>query len=751
MSLTTVFYPFPRDFLLTEMIQRNFVKEDVENVIMDFLEKNIISEDNQMITLQRSYLHVEFSTLIEKKLIKLLKRVGNDIDNVYYSIMLECQKTKTFQMINQIFKILGIHLLGSEILPSTLTKKIFFLVSQNMQDLTMQNCERIQNDLGNKLQIFVFTSQSRKKGSDISFNPKIDDVISYLLCYLNSDVDMKIPLCIFLANPKQISKMNNLLNIVQTKYDETQNIQSYIFFDEADQTYPVGRSELLSMMYDENIFRDFGVIRPRNSINKIYWISATQEEMVLEYPECEISKQTKIEFQNGVLENHYSILDESAMVHTIVQPKDMENNDYLLHIINNNHTHFFSKMENGEYRKIIGLTSVENNSQKTLAQNINLMGANVILLNQDGIFLYLKDNEDITTLSNQSCIQESSIQDNSEDTSENTSDENSENTSQDNSENTSDENSEENLTENSSEFSNEESALTFRRRELDDETIKSRNQLIAKTYHETYPELKDAPLFILGNRKVDRGLTFHYAPISNDSYSFVLSDLIMGKISNWRRAVQAIGRGNGVIKHRLDFSGVIHYWIDPTTYLNVFRHCKMMNDDLLIKAHENPISYDVSEIVEILNEKYPNLVEKPSLRGRRSKYTFERSLPCDSYKDLCNELLKVYPDEKFRKNFISINGYFISTRLKKHFHILKKEDLTENHICTEKMLDEISWNKILYSNDMTYVTIPYYDDSKTNLKWIAIMKKKISNNDSTNDEDDSIVDNSIPEIQISDL
>jgi hypothetical protein len=34
-----------------------------------------------------------------------------------------------------------------------------------------------------------------------------------------------------------------------------------------------------------------------------------------------------------------------------------------------------------------------------------------------------------------------------------------------------------------------------------------------------YVELQNAPLFILGNRKVDRGLTFHYAPISENSYS----------------------------------------------------------------------------------------------------------------------------------------------------------------------------------------------------------------------------------------
>jgi hypothetical protein len=51
---------------------------------------------------------------------------------------------------------------------------------------------------------------------------------------------------------------------------------------------------------------------------------------------------------------------------------------------------------------------------------------------------------------------------------------------------------------------------------LDDPKIRSRNELIAKVYHELYPELKQAPLFILGNRKVDRGLTFHYAPLDHE-------------------------------------------------------------------------------------------------------------------------------------------------------------------------------------------------------------------------------------------
>ncbi len=678
-----IYLSYTKDFIFEEMKKRNFEETLILDAWTNLQNHSFFDNENQSTyKLNRNILNYETSNNVENKIIELMKRSKND---VYYSIMLECQKTKTFQMINQIFKILGINLFSKDILLPSENKKAFFLVSQNMQDLTSQNCERILNDLGDYLQIFVFTSQNERNNKNIVYNPSIEDVITYMIYYLNNDESsLKIPMAIFLANPNQIKKMNTLLEVVEIKnnqlYENKNGFQSYIFFDEADQTYPLCREILMKSIFDNHVYETFKVIRPLKSINKVYWISATQEEMVLTYPECTVSKQALIQFQNGVMENHYSILDESAILHTNIQPKDMEHNDYLLQIVEHNRSHFFEKMSNNGYRKIIGMSNVDNNKQKSLAHTLNSMGANVILLNQDGIFLYFNDENNIKYVMKHML----------------------------------------NSVESLSTYQNEKDHDGIK---LEDVSIKSRNALIAKVYNETYVELQNAPLFILGNRKVDRGLTFHYAPVAEDSYSFILTDLIMGRIPNWKRAVQAIGRGNGVIKHHRDFIGTIDYWVDPITIENVKRHCKMMSDPLLISSDS---SFSVSEIVQILNEKYPDETEiNTNKRGIRNKYVYTFSESYHSFSELCETLSKKYVDEKFRKTFVMVNGFYISTRLKKHFQVSKKEKLNENHICTKELLETIQWNKILYGPEMNYVIIPYYqniqrEDKK--VQWIAIMK-----------------------------
>ncbi len=691
--MDSIFVSYAKDFIFEEVQKRNFTTSDISNSWSNLIDNNIISiQDNSSYILNRNYLNYECNEKIEEKIIELMKRDKND---VYYSIMLECQKTKTFQMINQIFKILGINLFSNDIICPSNNKKMFFLVSQNIQDLTSQNCERILNDLGTYLQIFVFTSQNDRNSKNIVYNPSIEDVITYMIHYLNNnESSLKIPMAIFLANPNQINKMNTLLEVVEIKnnqlYENKDGFQSYIFFDEADQTYPLSREILMKSIFDNVVYETFKVVRPLKSINKVYWISATQEEMVLTYPECSISKQALIQFQNGVMENHYSILDESAIIHTNIQPKDMDHNDYLLQIVEHNRSHFFEKMSNNSYRKIIGMSNVDNNKQKNLAHTLNSMGANVILLNQDGVYLYLNDENNIKYVMKHML---DSVEKNSIYT----------------------------INDSKKEMNNDGI-------KIEDNSIKSRNALIAKIYNETYVELQNAPLFILGNRKVDRGLTFHYAPLAEDSYSFILTDLIMGRIPNWKRAVQAIGRGNGVIKHHRDFIGTIDYWVDPITIENVKRHCKMMNDPLLISSDP---SFSVSEIVQILNDKYPDETEiNTNKRGPRSKYVYNFSDSYNSFNELCETLSKKYVDEKFRKTFVIINGFYISTRLKKHFNVSKKEEFNETHICTKELLETIQWNKILYGADMNYVMIPYYEDIENKkVQWIAIMKDNLNQYD----------------------
>ncbi len=676
-----LFSTYDYEYLYTQLSLRNFTESMIQNSIQQCVDKKMIElKDDKKYILNTNFYEkmseIEESDENKMCIFKLIELMKRDINDVYYSIMLECQKTKTFQMINQIFKILGIDLFSTgEVFVPHMWKKVFFLVSQNMQDLTSQNSTRILNDLGDYVQVFVFTSSSDDNDSSIIFNPTIKYAISYLLGYLMDYEDcQKVPFFIFLANRNQITKMNILLDIVQSQYEEYK-VQSYIFFDEADQTYPISRPILLNHIFDQTIYENNHVIRSNVYVNKIYWISATQEQMVLEYPECAISKQAQIQFQSGVYENYHSILDSSSLIHTIPHDPETDHNDYLLQVVENNRHHFFNPLSDNTYRRMIGLASNDNIKQKSMAYALNQMGANVILLNQDGIYLYLKDIRlDVT-----------------------------------------------NVTE--SNFSDLYDTNVIK---IVDESIKCRNELIAKMYHISYPQLKESPLFILGNKKIDRGLTFHYAPVSSESYSFILTDLIMGRIPSWRRAVQAFGRGNGVIKHRADYTGHIDYWVDPETYENVVNHCKIMSDPLLINPPKD-IDYSVSEIVQILYEKYNMIQSGKKEKSTHIKQMFVFTPYFSSFHEVVQYMIdhdEKYQNEKFQKRFVMNNGFYISTRLKKHFSLKKVEELNDSHICTKEVFDSIQWNSILYSSSMNYVIVPYYENKESTVQWIGVMKEK---------------------------
>jgi hypothetical protein len=101
--------------------------------------------------------------------------------------------------------------------------------------------------------------------------------------------------------------------------------------------------------------------------------------------------------------------------------------------------------------------------------------------------------------------------------------------------------------------------------------------------------LNDKPLLIIGRRKVDRGLGFHYSPKTNGEiiidYGFeegklitsnreglIWTDMILGKIDDKDVAVQKSGRLAGIIGDSPQYSGSIHFWTDENTEQLIRRH-----------------------------------------------------------------------------------------------------------------------------------------------------------------------------------
>ena len=106
--------------------------------------------------------------------------------------------------------------------------------------------------------------------------------------------------------------------------------------------------------------------------------------------------------------------------------------------------------------------------------------------------------------------------------------------------------------------------------------------------------LNDRPLYVIGRRKVDRGLGFHFAPrvkdpihmrlddnhpeiVIENGEGIIFTDLILGQVKDKATATQKSGRGAGIIAHCPQYPGVIHYWTDKSTADSIIQHNTMVD------------------------------------------------------------------------------------------------------------------------------------------------------------------------------
>ena len=134
--------------------------------------------------------------------------------------------------------------------------------------------------------------------------------------------------------------------------------------------------------------------------------------------------------------------------------------------------------------------------------------------------------------------------------------------------------------------------------------------------------LENKPLIIIGRRKVDRGLGFHYAPrrtgtritnilgqdgilITDGTEGLIWTDFILGgKIEDLATAVQKAGRGAGIIAQCIQYSGEFHYWLEEETSKMIERHYKKV-DTANKQPGANTILQSVTRANEIILENEP--------------------------------------------------------------------------------------------------------------------------------------------------
>jgi hypothetical protein len=115
--------------------------------------------------------------------------------------------------------------------------------------------------------------------------------------------------------------------------------------------------------------------------------------------------------------------------------------------------------------------------------------------------------------------------------------------------------------------------LVYRPGETTFKKYSAKGKKLSKLLYDIYCELglDTKPLFVIGRRKVDRGLGFHYAP-RDGSVGLIFTDMILGRIPDKNTAVQKAGRLAGIIAQCPSYSGSIHYWTDEATAATIRRH-----------------------------------------------------------------------------------------------------------------------------------------------------------------------------------
>jgi hypothetical protein len=108
------------------------------------------------------------------------------------------------------------------------------------------------------------------------------------------------------------------------------------------------------------------------------------------------------------------------------------------------------------------------------------------------------------------------------------------------------------------------------------------NQLCFEKYKTL--NLHDRPLAIMGNKKVNRGTSFHYAPRKGEKdleepEGLIWTDIILGDISDKNQAVQKAGRGGGRIAHCPQYpENEIYYWTTQNTFSLICTHNSRIDD-----------------------------------------------------------------------------------------------------------------------------------------------------------------------------
>jgi len=154
--------------------------------------------------------------------------------------------------------------------------------------------------------------------------------------------------------------------------------------------------------------------------------------------------------------------------------------------------------------------------------------------------------------------------------------------------------------------------------------------------------LWDGPVALIGNKKINRGLGYHYA-LPSGGKGLIWTDEIMGDIDGDANRVQRVSRLHGVIAHCENYPNELHFWIDERTELTVrntnaqikslhdgYLGFQSLGDRLNYAKQVTPLlrlsrRYKISEVFST------QLLAKEWFRNEKIKHDLSPTYECSSY------------------------------------------------------------------------------------------------------------------------
>ena len=398
----------------------------------------------------------------------------------------------------------------------------------------------LENDktLGDQT-IESLVARMKKEGVNVKLFPlvstsktSIDEILTYIDAYAGNPEEYPMPLITALTNPKQLEKVLRILKKVLNRNRQRHpNLHYAMIWDEADKTYPLVRDKNVQIEGMPTCIRQF-TLDDTTALHGDGFVTATEGELLEgDYPECS-GAYAFIPEMNEEDEQYYRAFHHpEAVIKCVKIIRKTKNNQSFLEDV-------FAKNK-AHFMTPIVLKNGGMGFRKTIV-NSSARGDEMTklakIMNGEKCHAMVFNQSGLTVYN---CEASSSA------------------------------------------------PIRFKTKG------RSFNELIFYAYKKC--KLDTAPLFIVGRRKIDRGLGFHYAPRSHHGIvpklmnfelgplqtdgieGLIWTDEFLGHVEIKETAVQKAGRLAGIVAQCPQYPNHMTWWTDEETASVVKRHYEIVD------------------------------------------------------------------------------------------------------------------------------------------------------------------------------